>query len=291
MKKLLLSAFIFFISICAFAQDELSRPLYFGVQTGMMNYEGDLNPTSFSFKHSHSFLSFYLSQQVTSRVSLRGGVSAGQIEASDKWNRGYLVPRNLDFKSDIQEMYGAVEFSFLNADRALLNPYVMLGGAVFHFNPWTNDAAGNKVYLQPLGTEGQGLAEYPSRKLYNLTQFALVYAGGIKYTLGSNVIVGIEGSMRRTFTDYLDDVSASYADHDKLLAARGQQAVDLAFRGDELAGNQAYPHAGEQRGTPTENDWYYTLGVNLQVRISAIGNVLANSSNRSRRLQGCPVNF
>jgi hypothetical protein len=289
MKKLLTLG-AFFFAMHAIAQEE-PRSLSIGVQSGLMSYMGDLNPNSFTFRHSQSFISFYLSQAVTSKLSVRGGFSSGKIQASDKNNRGYLVPRNLDFKTDINEAFGAIEWSAFDPENVVATPYAFIGGAVFHFNPWTTDQAGNKVFLQPLGTEGQGLADYPSGAPYKLTQFAMIYGGGIRLNVSYNVSVGIEASMRKTFTDYLDDVSSTYADHDKLLAARGQQAVDLAFRGDELGTNQAYPHAGEQRGTPTENDWYYMLGLNMQVKLSAIRDKLSNSYYGGRSKQGCPVNF
>jgi hypothetical protein len=41
------------------------------------------------------------------------------------------------------------------------------------------DEQGNKTYLKPLSTEGQGLTAYPDRKPYNLYQAALTYAAGI----------------------------------------------------------------------------------------------------------------
>jgi hypothetical protein len=290
MKKLFTLGSVLFVALNGFAQDE-SKSLSIGVESGIINYLGDLNPNSFSFRHAHSFVSFYLTQPLTSKLNFRGGFSTGKIGASDKNNRGYLVPRNLDFQSDINELFGGFEWSAFDLEKVIASPYLFIGGAAFHFNPWTTDKAGNKVFLQPLGTEGQGLADYPSRQPYKLTQFAMIYGGGIRMNVNYNVSVGLEGSMRKTFTDYLDDVSTGYADHDKLLAAKGQQAVDLAFRGNELDASQPYPHAGDQRGTPTENDWYYMFGVNIQVKLSAIRDKLAKSYYGGRSRQGCPVNF
>jgi hypothetical protein len=262
-----------------------------GLQTGMMNYLGDLNPNSFTFKNSHVFTGIYLTKPLTTKINLRAGMAFGKVGAADKYNRGYLVPRNLSFESNIRDVYAGFEWSAISSERSLISPYLFLAGGIFHFNPYTYDQSGQKVLLQPLSTEGQGLADYPDRKVYALTQFNLIYAGGIRYRISDNLTVAIELSQRKTFTDYIDDVSSNYVDHDKLMAARGARAVELAFRGDEL-NPQPYPHEGEQRGTPTETDWYYLFGVNVEVRLSAIGEKLHGGKSAGPRSRyGCPAAY
>ncbi len=65
--------------------------------------------------------------------------------------------------------------------------YLYGGIAVFHFNPWAYDNDGNKIHLQPLSTEGQGVAAFPSQKKYKLTQLALPFGAGIKYAVSDKV--------------------------------------------------------------------------------------------------------
>jgi hypothetical protein len=158
------------------------------------------------------------------------------------------------------------------------SPYLYGAISIFRFNPWTKDENGSKVFLKPLGTEGQGLSQYPDRKPYDLVQPALAFGGGLKFALDENLNVGIEFSQRKTFTDYLDDVSTSYADYDLLYNARGTQAVSLAYRGDEVPGGSPYPHAGEQRGTPSEMDWFYFIGITVEMKLSKLP-TLFNSRN------------
>lgn len=272
------------------AQEDFSYVPSIGVFTGIMNYEGDLKPNSFTFQHSHPFLSIYYYQPVMPHVYWRLGASIGKIEAADRYNRAYLQVRNLSFYSNVKEIYTGVELSLFDIDKKRLTPYIFLGGVLFHFNPYTFDKNGNKVYLQPLSTEGQGLSDYPERKVYSLDQFALTYAGGIKYKASDYLTIGVEFTQRKTFTDYLDDVSSSYADYNKLLAAKGPKAVELAYRGNEIS-NAPYPHGGEQRGTPTEKDWYYFLGINATIRFdfikSAIGS-LFSGGQKDYYNQRCP---
>ena len=116
--------------------------------------------------------------------------------------------------------------------------------------------------LKPLSTEGQGLVAYPNRDPYSLTQFAIPFGAGIKFAINESISLAWEIGLRKTFTDYLDDLSTSYVDEATLLAERGPLAADLAFRGDELKNTPgSYPADGTVRGGPDFKDWYYFSGI------------------------------
>jgi hypothetical protein len=72
---------------------------------------------------------------------------------------------------------------------------------------------------------------------------------------------------RKTFNDYIDDVSTTYVDETLLRNTRGQKVVDIAYRGDELPGGLPYPTAGTQRGNPKSKDSYYFFGLTFRVRM------------------------
>ncbi|HEX6335151.1 MAG TPA: DUF6089 family protein [Flavisolibacter sp.] len=290
MKTILL----FFLLACCnavHAQEDELRPSL-GVMFGMINYEGDLKPNSFTYHKSRPLGAVTLRLPLSRWFVWRSGALAGSVQAADRDNREYLKQRNLSFRSSIYELHTGIETVFFNLEQAGWTPYLFLGGAVFRFNPWTFDEQGKKVYLQPLGTEGQGLDAYPGRLPYRRTQVAVLWAGGFRVRAGEHVRIGLEFSQRKTFTDYLDDVSSSYADYNKLLEARGQQAVDLAYRGDEING-APYPAAGEQRGTPTEKDWYYYLGITLEADLHSIRDFVRRKMNRGNDWynQRCPDRF
>jgi hypothetical protein len=141
------------------------------------------------------------------------------------------------------------------------------------------------VYLQPLGTEGQGF--YLGRKKYNLTQFAIPFGGGIKFAFNDNVRIKLEVGLRKLMTDYLDDVSTTFAPQAALLANNGQRAVDFSFRGDELKPGLTYPTANTKRGNPSSKDWYYFSGVTLSIRLVNTD----GSSFLGKTRSGCKGNF
>jgi hypothetical protein len=254
------------------AQDGWQQGTTFGITSGAISYQGDLQPNSFSFSQSSFFAGLYVRQPLVHRLSLKAGVSRGRLYAEDKANRDYLKIRNLSFYTRLTEGFLALDYELLPIAQRHFTPFGYGGLTYFHYNPYTYDA-GQKVYLQPLGTEGQGLSRYPARKMYKLSQLAVAFGGGMRFLIGDAVLVSLEVSQRKTFTDYLDDVSSSYADEDALLAARGPKAVELAFRGDELPGGSLYPKEGSQRGTPTEMDWYYMAGLSIEIKLRAFAKI------------------
>jgi hypothetical protein len=280
---------LFFVQLSAMSQDnEISKEPTISFFTGLINYQGDLNPSSFTFGRSKLALGLGIRKPLNRWFTARAGINFGHLEAADRYNRDYLKPRNLSFYTGIKEAFAGLEINFLDITKTRFTTYLYGGIAVFHFDPWAYDNAGNKVRLQPLSTEGQGLAEFPTQKPYRLTQFALPFGIGIKYAVSDNVNIGLEMSQRKTFTDYLDDVSSFYVDHEKLLAAKGPKAIEMAYRGiASPVASASYPAHGEQRGTPSEMDWYYFTGLNIEIKLNAIASIFNGIKDKSYQ-QRCP---
>ncbi len=255
---------------------------------GAASYLGDLQGKRITFDQSHPAIGLGVSYDLSSKFIVRTGFTYGVISGDDKKNstaKG-IEFRNLRFRSAISELHAGIEYNFFELNGKSLTPYVFAGIALYHFNPYTYDIAGNKVFLKPLSTEGQGLAAYPEIKNYSLTQFAIPFGGGIKIQISDNVQIGLELGLRKLFTDYLDDVSFNYIDQTILLNAKGPKAVELAYRGSEIAGDSGYPAAGAQRGNPSYKDWYYFSGIRIGKRLNDKASRIANSANKLR----CPIN-
>jgi hypothetical protein len=187
------------------------------------------------------------------------------IAADDKNNKdSLLVARNLSFSSHVIEANFCVEWLPLNAELYdLAYPYIFAGVGLFHFDPSAKDNNNEKVFLQPLGTEGQGLPEYPSRTKYKRTQFCIPMGGGMTFVLNENLKLSGEIGLRKLFTDYLDDVSSTYVDLRVLAAGNGEKAAEMSYRGS-LPNNGEMPiQTGNIRGNPKKKDWYYFAGIKL----------------------------
>ncbi len=289
-KATLLLAITLFVCRPAKAQEFSGAPTI-TLFTGMINYQGDLKPNSFTFNHSNFAIGVVVRKPLSRVLTLRAGIHLGKVEAADRYNRDYLQPRNLSFYSGIQEISAGIELTVLDIATTRFTPYMYGGVAVFHMNPWTYDNSGKKTFLRPLSTEGQGLSQYPDKKQYGLIQLSLPFGGGFKYAVNDNINIGVEFSQRKSFTDYIDDVSTAFVDRDVLYQAKGAKAVELAYRGDELPGGaQAYPGHGAQRGTPSEMDWYYFFGATFEIKLNAIGSLLRGENSLHGNYSRCPRN-
>ncbi|WP_298715457.1 DUF6089 family protein [Chitinophaga sp.] len=259
-----------------------SQDWHIGGTAGISNYNGDLTEKRIDFKHIGPMIGLQVKRDINRWLTLRGGVTFGLVSGDDKDSEGIgRRARNLSFKSPVFEGHVGAELNILDIDDKGFTPYIFGGVGLFGFNPSANDVNGNRIYLQPLGTEGQGLAQCPERgSLYSLAQVAIPFGAGFKYLLSDKFTIGLEVGLRATFTDYLDDVSTTYVDQNTLLAERGQLAVDMAWRGDELHGG-SYPLDGAQRGSDKNKDWYAFSGVTFMYRLGSSG------GNRSTKFSKC----
>lgn len=266
MKRIL--CLIVLIPVLATAQNRLQLTL----SGGFANYYGDLQSKPLTMDQSHGGFGLGLKYDLTEHFAVKGGVFYARLSADDKNNKASLQFRNLNFHTRLLEANLMAEYSLFSLQNKKFTPYIFGGLSVFHFNPYTFDSTGGKYYLRPLSTEGQGLAAYPDRKEYKRTQLALPFGGGLRLRVSEKVTLAYEFGLRKTFTDYLDDVSTTYVDPAILLAERGPKAVELSYRGGELKnGDPAYPTEGSVRGGADFKDWYYFSGITVTI---GIGNML-----------------
>ncbi len=302
----LLSAFLLGNS---FAQNtERSAHYEAGITIGPSNFLGDLggnqgkgtpfikdNNIQMTKLTFGAFLSYHPNELIAARFS----VTAGSLEGDDAIikSKGGLEEarkiRNSNFRSKLTEgllmaeLYPTTLLEYDETDTYhKFRPYIAAGIGVFHFNPQGTDPyTGAWVALQPLRTEGQGLPEYPDKKPYKLTQMNVPFGVGVKYYLTDNVNLSFEIIHRKTFTDYIDDVSTTYADPAAFYAnmplAEAQLAERMANKSGPVGSPQYAP--GSKRGTSTNNDSYYTAGFKLGVRLG--------DGNRFKNSTSCPVTF
>ena len=243
-----------------------SQGIQVGVFAGLSSYNGDLTDKIFPRQTRSAAFSLTGTYEFTDHIFARASFTYTELGAADRFTDDpELQARNLSFETRIFEFALQGQYDLFSLYEKRLTPYAMAGVAAFHFNPFVYYTGKEKVFLQPLGTEGQGLDGYGTK--YNRLQFAIPLGAGVKYAISDKITLGLEGHVRKTFTDYLDDVSTDYADVNLLLAGNGQTAVDLSYRGDELSnGSPVYP-SGAQRGSPKAKDIYYFAGLHLTWKI------------------------
>ncbi|MEP7318407.1 MAG: DUF6089 family protein [Panacibacter sp.] len=263
MKHIFIAAIVVATSVPVKAQYD--QRMFFNAGGGLINYGGDLQTKSFTLKQSNLTYSIGATYQFWYNFAVTASILRGKVGATDaKATTPDHVSRNLSFASNITEVSAVFEASLFDVPgEKRFTPYIYEGIAFFHMNPYTFDPSGNKVYLHPLGTEGQGLAQYGNKKQYKLLQFAIPVGIGVKYAITDNLMISGEFGFRKTFTDYMDDVSGRfYADTAVIHAARGALAAKLSFRGDELDPPLKLTTT-IPRGNPENKDVYYTCLIKL----------------------------
>lgn len=286
-QKLFTLLFISFLYITQSKAQDIRINLF----SGLANYVGDLQSKRFTNIQARSTAGLWASFKIHQHVMLRGGFHYASIGAHDRFQANPLNRlRNLSFQTNLYELHAGAEVHLMGIDQYQISPYFFGAVAGFYFNPFTFDRTGNKVFLKPLSTEGQGLPGYTDRKPYNLIQMAIPFGAGVRAAVSDRISIGTEMGIRKTFTDYLDDVSKTYVDRAVLLANRGNQAVEMSFRTPELPthGNDPYPLNKSIRGGKEKKDNYYFFGLTLSYRITGES---ARKSGRGKHSSfTCPTN-
>ena len=254
-----------------------------------------------------AFIAVYPNEWLGIRAAAQIGKLEGKDDIINTKGRAelYRKQRNLDFRTNISEAYLAAEIYPLmllnsgNEDyKPRLRPYGVIGFGVYHFNPQGSltDGNGNKTwyYLRPLHTEGEGFPEYPDRKEYSLTQINIPMGGGFKYYVSDRVTISLEILLRKSLTDYIDDVSTNYIDpnlFDKYLSP--QNAIIARKISDKInaivSPSVTRNSPGTQRGNPNQNDSYFTTFLKFGIRL---GPIFENTYSRNAAMHTrCPKRF
>ncbi len=238
-------------------------------------------------------------------IGLRFGAQYTYLEGKDELikNQGgqelWRKQRNLDFRTKMWEAYTALEFTpimyFKRNDLYFprLRPYFFAGIGVFHFNPQGSliNENGEQVwyYLRPLRTEGEGMAEYPNRKEYHLFQVNIPMGAGIKYLVSPRSTVSFEVLYRKTYTDYIDDISNNFIDpkyFDKYLTPENAaiaKRIHSKIEQNYLPGVIDRP--GDKRGTASNMDSYFSLAIKIGFRLGSDDEEFYNNP------RACPQRF
>ncbi len=233
---------------------------HISLKGGLVNYKGDLKQSSFGLGQSKFAWAVGARYDLSEHLIARTFFNFGSLQGNDAKNKSTsLQQRNLNFKAKLREWELGLQYSIFNLNDKWWTPYVFVGGSVFSAKPYTTDNTGNKVFLQPLSTEGQGFTT--GRNPYKTTQFAIPFGFGGEYLVTEDIRVGVEFGYHKTFTDYIDDVSTTYVDATTLAANKGTQAVNLAYRG-----TGSYPAAGSLRGNSKYKDAFYYMQFIVTIR-------------------------
>ena len=256
----------------------------FGVMLGGSNYVGDINnasnvadqsfrnqfETSLDFYNVNFMAGLVYRYNLSPRWVLRGNILFAKLHGADSH---FDNSRNLSFNTWCNEASFKVEFNFFDYQtgsfRHRVSPYIFAGLALFYMNPkaeirnpYTLEI--EEVFLRDLSTEGQGMAGYDTP--YSRFQIAIPFGLGIKFSVSKHICIGLEYGFRKTFTDYIDDISTTYVDRNELMTWAGAMTVAAADRTNEIEPNVYHP-ANSMRGNPNTKDWYNFFGITITTKL------------------------
>jgi uncharacterized protein DUF6089 len=281
----------------SFTKRKKPRPEFI-VGVGASNFLGELGGANqvgtffvrdLEFKATRPSAQIGVRYKFNSRFAVKGGIYYQLLNGSDKLTKEpYRNNRNLSFRSNVWEASVQGEFFITKEQQGArykiknakgvknydFQAYIFAGVGGFYYNPQAL-YKGNWENLQPLGTEGQGMPG--QEKKYSRLSICIPYGIGVKEAITKEWSIGLEIGLRKTFTDYLDDVSGVYYDNAKLRAARGDMAADLAdpslmnypesLGGTNVGLNQTAP--GEVRGHSNHKDAYMFINITASYKIPA----------------------
>ena len=258
------------------------------------NYQGDLNPSNFTFISTDPGIGFFIKRNPVTLLpnnTLRRSrtvkrVFNGEIfgayqnlsfkdqNINDLRNINpfcYLSnqKRNLSFSTNVFQLGVDLEYNpFIVGNQNFFAPYVVGGVSGILFNPratYTLDGVTKTVNLKDVQTEGI--------KYLNVSS-VLNMGIGVRYVSELGYTIGIELFQNFTQTDYLDDVSRFYpvdfsslTPEQILLSARGIELnKDFIASGYSSSWLQNNPevvkrYAGKRRGDSYDKDAFWNLKI------------------------------
>ena len=218
-----------------------------GVLLGATYYSGDLNPTGhFNSNLMHRAAGVLFRRNINSRWSFRLFGLYGKVSGNDALvNNTLSANRSLSFRSNIVEGSGMFELNFFryvaSDNERYFTPTVFAGLGMFWMNPQAQTTDGSTYQdLRLQRTEGQ-------IKEYSRLQPMLPFGVGARLKFSSRLLISLEYGLRKTWTDYLDDVSTTYP----------------GTQGNTTNGLNS---PGFQRGNSETKDWYVFSGITATYR-------------------------
>jgi Domain of unknown function (DUF6089) len=245
----------------------------FGATIGLAHYFGDLN-TRAAFNRPKPAVGVFFRKQFGNYVAVRLSGHFAQLGYSDTYSKNeFQRLRNLSFNTNIYEVALQGDFNFFKFvpedPTHNFTPYVTLGVGVMNFDPYAY-LDGVKYLLRPLGTEGQTIAG-SGKTPYSTTAIIVPFGVGIKYNLTEKINISFEVAHRFTNTDYLDDVSTTFAGINSFQPGPNgtfSETQLLQDRSYEISGKYDGFKAGQQRGFSKQKDQYIIAEMGISFNLS-----------------------
>lgn len=249
----------------------------FGISIGAAHYYGDLN-TRAGINRPKFAAGVFFTKQFNNYIGIKVAGNFAQLGYSDIYSKNEAQKiRNLSFNTNIWEFSLNGQFNFFKfypgVEGYTWTPYVSLGVGIFSYDPYAFlnvNGENQKHFLRPLGTEGQMRPDlYPDRKPYSPMGICIPFTVGFKYNLSPSMNFFAEAGYRYTNTDYIDDVSSTYAPDAQEPLPNGDPSVGFLLQDRSYEYGTPIGIKGRQRGNSKQKDGYVIAQVGVSFNISS----------------------
>lgn len=269
---------VFFISINAFAQHKRYKPknrfhsrhlnyinnIRVTGMLGLSSYYGDLCDQTVCFKYRPGITigGYY---RYNGRLSFRGDLTYLRLSGSDAG--GDNAKRNLSFRSPNFELAAGVMYDMMYFERnwhlrAKYTPYLFAQVGLLYYDPKAKAQSDGKWHsLRSLQTEGVS---------YSPITVSVPFGAGIRYKINSYMDISFEFAYRKTFTDYLDDISTTFKDNSSFTDPIAAELADRTFEGGYTLSDSddgMHWNDGHKRGNPSRKDGFFMFGFKFEYMI------------------------
>lgn len=284
-KQVYILAIFLFASLSGFSQYNVD----YGFSLGVANYLGEIGggidqgksgPSDMKLDHTRFSIGGFYRTRFSQKFAFKGSLNYIRLSGDDSNTANPARrARNLNFRNDMYELEGHLELYLFRVNdvgrtgrySTDFNLYLFGGVGAFYSNPKGQNANGDWVELQPLQTEGVS---------YSKINFSIPAGLGFYYTIDRKYRLGLEMGWRTTFTDYIDDVSTTYAnDYDGISNKTTQEVLDKINTENDVNILPTNFDAGSRRGNPDDNDSYLTATVNFSWAIRGRSNFYKSKHN------------
>lgn len=279
MQKILLTIIaVLTLSFGAYSQYRID----YGFSLGASNYLGEMGGgigegrnglADMKLDYTRWAIGGFYRYRFSNKFAVKGSLNYIRLSGDDsKTLNPARRARNLNFKNDMFELDAHLEFYLYKVNdvggtgryTSDFNLYIFGGVGAFYSNPKGQDVSGKWVSLRPLKTEGVN---------YSPINFSIPAGLGFYYTIHRKYRLGMEIGWRTTFTDYIDDVSKTYANnYDGISNKTTQALLDEINTENKTTIGLHHFDKDSRRGDPSQNDSYATVNINFSWAIRGRSN-------------------
>jgi len=183
-----------------------------------------------------------------------------RLAGDDSETQSGRTPRMISIRTDLLESNLTFKYTLPKRTGSANGLYFFVGAGAAYYQPkaeWN----GTWYNLRELGTEGQLLD--PTKNIYTKITPVLPFGFGKKFYFYNGVSLAADFNFRKSYTDYIDDVSTVYFDNNLILNTNGSIAAHFA----NPSSNPKAGVTGNKRGNPNRMDNYFLVGCRLEVPI------------------------